>query len=134
MTTIADSAGRAELWLISDFPIDEDQLQQIRLLYGENTTDADLTFRSDRKICGWPLRVAYHGSEITQLSFHVFLCASFLTQRRGVVDRIHQLGCNLELSLHVHGITEYFSIAAGTMKQLADLEVQFSLAPTTAGI
>ena len=132
MTTISASAGSAELWLISDFPIDDDQLHQIRLLFGENTTDADLTFRSDRKVCGWPLCVSYPYGEVTQLSFHVFLCACFLMQRRGVVDRIHQLGCNLELSLHVPGITEYFSLAAGTMKQLADLDVQFSLMPTTA--
>lgn len=80
----------AELWLISDFPIDADQLAEVRKLYGENTTDADLQFRSDRKICGWPLRPRYESGTVSEAYFLVYLCAGFLIQRRKVVDTLHK--------------------------------------------
>ena len=129
MTTVADAAGSAELWLISDFPVDESHLRLIRQLFGENTSDADIRFRDDRKCCGWPLRVSYEADSVTSLSFHVYLCACFLKRRQAVVDKIHALGCNLELCMHVSPLTEYFSIAWGTLKQLCDLEIQFSMMP-----
>ena len=47
---------------------------------------------------------------------HVFLCASFLTRRCEVVERIRSLGCNLELCFVVPGLTEYFNISASAMK------------------
>ncbi len=132
MTTVVDRAGSAELWLISDFPIDESHLGEIRQLFGEGTSEDDIAFRPGRRCCRWPLRVPYPTRGPTSLSFHVFLCAGFLKQRRKVIDRIHALGCNLELCVHVPGLTEYFSIAAGTLQQLAELDIQFSLMPPGA--
>src|SRR5205085_1733059 len=111
-------------------PIDEELRQCIRQLFGEGTGDRDLEVSADGRRGRWPLRVPDAGDAITSLSFHVYLCATFLTRRRSVVDRIHALGCNLELSLRVPSLTEYFSLAVATMKQLADLDVQFSLVPT----
>lgn len=126
------AAGNAELWLISDFPIDDKQLQQIRRLFGERTSDADVHFSANRKVCHWPLRVGYESGAVHDPAFHVYLCAGFLKQRRSVVARIRELGCNLELCLHIPGLTKYFSMASATMKQLADLEISFSLMPPVA--
>src|SRR5579883_2809167 len=111
MTTITAKAGSAELWLISDFPIEDDHLKCVRQLFGERTTDEDITIPPDRRWCRWPLRMTYPVCEVDALSFHVFLCAGFLKQRRAAVDRLHALGCNLELCFHIPGLTEYFSIA-----------------------
>ncbi|MDZ4686959.1 MAG: hypothetical protein SH850_17935 [Planctomycetaceae bacterium] len=129
MVTITPSAGIAKLLLISDFPIDDEQLRAIRRLYEGGTSDADLEFSANRKCCQWPCRVPYKGVEITSLGGHIFFCSGYLSQRRAVVQRIHDLGCNLELCLYVDGLTEYLGLASGTMQQLADLQVQLSFTP-----
>ncbi len=130
MTHISATAGSAQLLLISDAPIDDELWGVIRQLYGAETTDGDLTFSAQRRSCQWPCRVTCPSSGLTSLRQHVFLCAAFLSQRRSVVQRLHELGCNLELCLHVSGLTEHLSLAAATMKQLADLHIQLSFIPT----
>jgi len=131
-TSIALTAGMAEILLISDFRIDDGHFRNIRQLFGESTSDDDIAVSPDRRSCRWPLRVAYSVRVVDSLSFHVYLCVAFLTHHREVVKRIRALGCNLELCLHVPGLTENFSLSASAMKQLSDLEVQFSLIPTAA--
>jgi hypothetical protein len=132
-TSISATAGSPEILLISDCPVNDDLLRNIRQLFGECTSEDEITFSPSRRSCRWPLRVAYPTGVVRSLSFHVYLCASFLTQRRGVVERIRALGCNLELRLHVPALTEDFSISASAMKQLSDLHIQFSLIPKAAG-
>jgi hypothetical protein len=132
-TSIAATAGVPEILLISDFPIDDSHLRSVRELFGVRTSDEEIALSPDGRLCRWPLRVAYPTCVVDSLSFHVFLCASFLTRRREAVERIRSLGCNLELCILVPGLTEYFSISASAMKQLADLQIQFSLIPMAAG-
>jgi len=126
MTHLSPSAGIAKLAVISDFPIDDQLMRVVRQLWGENTTEGDLVFGINRKWCEWPCRVPYEGGSVGDLGFHIYLCAGFLSQRRKIVERIHQLGCNLEISMHVTGLPDYLSLAAGTMQQLADLDIQLS--------
>lgn len=47
MATPTRDPGRAELWLISDFPSDDAQFAQVRLLVGEATTNSLLQFSID---------------------------------------------------------------------------------------
>lgn len=128
-TSIAASAGRPVILLISDEPVNGGHLQHIRQLFGERTCEADITFSPDHRSCHWPLRVAYPTGVVNSLSFHVYLCASFLKRRGEVVERIRALGCNLELYLHVPDLAEPFSMTVSTMKQLSELHIQFSLWP-----
>ena len=126
---VLPSAGVAKLVLISDFPIDESLLQVVRQLWSGGTTDAELVFDGSRRTCVWPCRVLHEYGDVRQLGFHVFLCATFLSKHRKIVDRMHQLGCKLELRLDVSALSEDLSLAAATMKQLADLHIQLSFHP-----
>lgn len=129
MSSASPAAVVAKLIVISDFPIDEELLTVVRQLWTPGTTEGDLVFGSDRKWCEWPCRVPYSGGDDQEVGFQIYLCATFLTQRRKIVDRIHQLGCNIELCLYVAGLSRYFSIASATMKQLSDLDIQLSFHP-----
>jgi hypothetical protein len=129
-TSTTAAAGLAELLLISDFSVENDQLQHVRKLFGEDTCDEDIAFSPDRRVCRWPLRVAYSAGVVNSLSFHVYLCSTFLSQRREVVEQIRSLGCNLELAFHVPGLVESFILSASAMKQLSDLQIQLALIPT----
>lgn len=126
MATSLPAAGIAKLILISDFPVDAKLLSAVRPLWGDGTSEADLVFGVNGKWCEWPCRAPYECSEVDDPGFNIYLCASFLWQRRKVVERIRQLGCNLELCLYVQALPSYFSLAAATMKQLGDLEIQLS--------
>jgi hypothetical protein len=132
MTSISATAGTAEILLITDSPVNDGLLKNIRKLFGECTSDRDIRLSPDRRSCRWPLRASSPTGVVDSLSFHVFLCSSFLKQRRDVVDQLYALGCNLELRVNVPDLTENLSITASTMKQLSDLHIQFSLIPATA--
>jgi hypothetical protein len=129
-TTLTPTAATPEILLISDFPVDEDQLACVRRLFGECTSDDDIAFSPERRTCRWPLRLAHPAGVVDSPSFCLYLCASFLILRREVVDRIHMLGCNLELCLDVPPLVVPFEITAATMKHLSDLHIQLSLTPT----
>jgi hypothetical protein len=131
-TKVAAEAGWAEILLVSDSPIDEGHVEQIRQLFGEGTSDEDISLSPDRRVGRWPLRPTYSAGVVGSLSFHVFLCASFLMQRRAVIGRIRALGCNLELCSHVPSLTETLSITSNTMKQLNELVIQLSFVPPSA--
>jgi len=129
MSTVSRSADIAELILISDSPIDEGLMRVVRQLWGEGTTDADVVFDFNRRWCKWPCRVPCEGDQSRRLTFHIYSCVGFLVQRRQIIDRIHQLGCNLELCVNLSRPLEEFSLAASAMKQLSDLRIQLSFHP-----
>jgi len=129
MATDVPMAGGGKLALISDFPIDEELMGVVRQLWGGNTSDQDVLYGVNQKWCQWPCSVPYERGEVRDLGFQIYLCATFLSQRRKIVERIHQLGCNLELCFDVCGPLKYFSLASATMKQLSDLEIQLSFHP-----
>jgi hypothetical protein len=122
----------AELAMISDFPIEESQLRLVRQLYGEPTSDDDLRFGPERRHCIWPLRVSDGRGVVRDLSYLIYLCAGFLSRRRAVVRQIQESGCNLELCLRVDRLPRYTSIAAATIRQLGELELQLSFFPPAA--
>jgi hypothetical protein len=131
VATFFPSAGVARLAVISDCPIDDELIRVLRPLWGDGTTDADLVFDASRRSCQWPCSVPWEGGEVRHLGFHLYLCANFLWRHREIVDRIHQLGCNVELCLDISVQSEDFSLAAATMKHLADLQIQLSFHPVT---
>lgn len=129
MSSTSPSAIVAKLIVISDFPIDEELLTVVRQLWTAETTERDLVFGSGRKWCEWPCRVPDSGGDDQEVGFQIYLCATFLVQRRKIVERIRQLGCNIELCLYIAELSKYFSIASATMKQLSDLDIQLSFHP-----
>jgi hypothetical protein len=116
----------AEFCLISDFPVGPGQLLGAEALFGRGTTRADVRFGPDRKTCRWPLWVDDPGDPAAPSTL-VWACAAFLKRRRATVEGLRASGCNLELCVHAPTPLRYFSVAAGTMAMMAELEVQLSL-------
>lgn len=126
------ATSTAKLALISDFPIEERVISAVRQLWGKGTGDNDIAYSTDRRCCTWPCRVLPEGGQVRDIGFQVHGYATFLSQRRKAVERIHELGCNLELCVEVCGPLKSFSLTSATMKQLADLHVQLSFHPGAA--
>ena len=127
----AAGAGTAQLLLITDCTVGDEHIAQILKLAGRGITRDHIDIIGAGRTCTWPLELDAHGhNSIEDVASHLWLLAGYLSQNRDTVHAIRNLGCNLQLNVYGVTLDPPVSMAASTLQQLGELDIQLALFPS----